>query len=158
MERVIGADSECGAVSSEAGLTASASDVDYALIEGGGVVYEMYGPQGPCASNLIGNMIDVDHTTGTVGARLSIIQVPVNPPDCWRPECDMIGLFLSLHGDVEVTGTTETGTGKGPDEIYLGAVGDDHVELRLSRQGHSIRVRARTCLLDHYKAYGYNPY
>ena len=73
-------DSGSGAVSSEAGLTASASDVDYAVIEGGGVVYEMYGPQGPCASNLIGNMIDVDHTTGTVGARLSIIQVPVNPP------------------------------------------------------------------------------
>ena len=141
-------------MSSEAGLTASASDVDYALIEGGGVVYEMYGPQGPCASNLIGNMVDVDHTTGTVGARLSIIQVPVNPPARWRPECDMIDLFLSLHGDVEVTGTTGTGT----DEIYLGAVGDDRVELRLSRQGHSIRVRARTCLLDHYKAYGYNPY
>ena len=137
------------------GLMASAS-VDYAVIEGGGVVYEMYGPQGPCASNLIGNMIDVDHTTGTVGARLSIIQVPVNPPDCWRPECDMIDLFLSLRGDVEVTGTTETGTG--PDEIYLGAVGDDHVELRLSRQGHSIRVRARTCLLDHYEAYRYTPY
>ena len=148
--------SETGAMSGT-GLMASAS-VDYAVIEGGGVVYEMYGPQGPCASNLIGNMVDVDHTTGTVGARLSIIQVPVNPPDCWRPECDMIDLFLSLRGDVEVTGTTETGTGKGPDEIYLGAVGDDHVELRLARQGHSIRVRARTCLLDHYKAYGYNPY
>ena len=99
-------------------------------------------------------MIDVDHTTGTVGARLSIIQVPVNPPARWRPGCDMIDLFLSLHGDVEIAGTTGTRT----DEIYLGAVGDDHVELRLSRQGHSIRVRARTCLLDHYKAYGYNPY
>ena len=70
----------------------------------------------------------------------------------------MIDLFLSLRGDVEVTGTTETGTGKGPDEIYLGAVGDDHVELRLARQGHSIRVRARTCLLDHYEAYRYTPY
>ena len=135
------------------GLMASAS-VDYAVIEGGGVVYEMYGPQGPCVSNLIGNMVDVDHTTGTVGARLSIIQVPVNLPACWRPGCDMIDLFLSLQGDVEVAGTTGTGT----DEIYLGAVGDDHVELRLARQGHSIRVRARTCLLDHYKAYGYNPY
>ena len=55
---------------------------------------------------------------------------------------------------MEVTGTT----GTGPDEIHLGAVGDDHVELRLARQGHSIRVRARTCLLDHYEAYGYNPY
>ena len=136
------------------GLTASANDVDYALIEGGGVVYEMYGPQGPSASNLIGNMIDVDHTTGTVGARLSIIQIPVNPPARWRPECDMIDLFLSLHGDVEIAGTTETGT----DEIHLGTVGDDHVELRLSRQGHSIRVRARTCLLDHYEAYRYTPY
>ena len=136
------------------GLTASANDVDYAVIEGGEVVYEMYGPQGPCASNLIGNMIDVDHTTGTVGARLSIIQVPVNLPACWRPGCDMIGLFLSLHGDVEIAGTTGAGT----DGIHLGAVGDDRVELRLSRQGHSIRVRARTCLLDHYKAYGYNPY
>ena len=140
-----------GAVSPGAGLTASAS-VDYAVIEGGGVVYEMYGPQGPCASNLIGNMIDVDHTTGTVGARLSIIQVPVNPPARWRPECDMIDLFLSLHGDVEVAGTT------GTDGIHLGAVGDDHVELRLARQGHSIRVRARTCLLDHYEAYRYTPY
>ena len=141
------------------GPTASASNVvDYAVIEGGGVVYEIYGPQGPCASNLIGNMIDVDHTTGTVGARLSIIQVPVNPPACWRPGCGMICLFLSLHGDVEVAGTTGTGTGAGPDGIHLGAVGDDHVELRLARQGHSIRVRARTCLLDHYEAYGYNPY
>ena len=136
------------------GLTASANDVDYALIEGGGVVYEMYGPQGPSASNLIGNMIDVDHTTGTVGARLSIIQVPVNPPACWRPGCGMIDLFLSLRGDVEVAGAT----GAGPDGIHLGGTGDDHVELRLSRQGHSIRVRARTCLLDHYEAYGYNPY
>ena len=135
------------------GLMASAS-VDYAVIEGGGVVYEMYGPQGPCASNLIGNMIDVDHTTGTVGARLSIIQIPVNPPACWRPGCGMIDLFLSLRGDVEVAGAT----GAGPDGIHLGGTGDDHVELRLSRQGHSIRVRARTCLLDHYKAYGYNPY
>ena len=132
---------------------ASAS-VDYAVIEGGGVVYEMYGPQGPCASNLIGNMIDVDHTTGTVGARLSIIQVPVNPPARWRPECGMIDLFLSLHGDVEIAGTTGTGT----DEIYLGGTGHGRTELRLARQGHSIRVRARTCLLDHYKAYGYNPY
>ena len=147
-------DSGSGAVSSEAGLTASASDVDYAVIEGGGVVYEMYGPQGPCASNLIGNMIDVDHTTGTVGARLSIIQVPVNPPACWWPGCGMIDLFLSLRGDVEVAGTT----GAGPDGIHLGAVGDGRTELRLSRQGHSIRVRARTCLLDHYEAYGYNPY
>ena len=136
------------------GLTASANDVDYALIEGGGVVYEMYGPQGPCASNLIGNMIDVDHTTGTVKARLSIIQIPVNPPACWRPGCGMIDLFLSLRGDVEVAGAT----GAGPDGIHLGGTGDDHVELRLSRQGHSIRVRARTCLLDHYEAYGYNPY
>ena len=136
--------------------TASASDVDYAVIEGGEVVYEMYGPQGPCASNLIGNMVDVDHTTGTVGARLSIIQVPVNPPACWRPGCDMICLFLSLHGDVEVAGTTRAGAG--PDEVYLGALGDDHVELRLARQGHSIRVRARTCLLDYYEAYGYHPY
>ena len=135
-------------------MTASASDVDYAVIEGGGVVYEMYGPQGPCASNLIGNMIDVDHTTGTVGARLSIIQVPVNPPACWWPGCGMIDLFLSLRGDVEVAGTT----GAGPDGIHLGAVGDGRTELRLSRQGHSIRVRARTCLLDHYEAYGYNPY
>ena len=134
--------------------TASANDVDYAVIEGGEVVDEMYGPQGPCVSNLIGNMIDVDHTTGTVKARLSIIQVPVNPPACWRPECDMICLFLSLHGDVEVTGTTGTGT----DEIYLGGTGHGRTELRLARQGHSIRVRARTCLLDHYKAYGYNPY
>ena len=147
-------DSGSGAVSSEAGLTASASDVDYALIEGGGVVYEMYGPQGPCASNLIGNMIDVDHTTGTVGARLSIIQVPVNPPACWWPGCGMIDLFLSLRGDVEVAGTT----GAGPDGIHLGAVGDGRTELRLSRQGHSIRVRARTCLLDHYEAYRYTPY
>ena len=135
------------------GLTASAS-VDYAVIEGGGVVYEMYGPQGPCASNLIGNMIDVDHTTGTVGARLSIIQVPVNPPACWWPGCGMIDLFLSLRGDVEVAGTT----GAGPDGIHLGAVGDGRTELRLSRQGHSIRVRARTCLLDHYEAYRYTPY
>ena len=135
------------------GLMASAS-VDYAVIEGGGVVYEMYGPQGPCASNLIGNMIDVDHTTGTVGARLSIIQVPVNLPACWRPGCDMICLFLSLRGDVEVAGTTGTGT----DEIYLGGTGHGRTELRLARQGHSIRVRARTCLLDHYEAYGYNPY
>ena len=141
-------------MSSEAGLTASASDVDYAVIEGGGVVYEMYGPQGPCASNLIGNMIDVDHTTGTVGARLSIIQVPVNPPACWWPGCGMIDLFLSLRGDVEVAGTT----GAGPDGIHLGAVGDGRTELRLSRQGHSIRVRARTCLLDHYEAYRYTPY
>ena len=147
-------DSGRGAVSSEAGLTASASDVDYAVIEGGGVVYEMYGPQGPCASNLIGNMIDVDHTTGTVGARLSIIQVPVNPPACWWPGCGMIDLFLSLRGDVEVAGTT----GAGPDGIHLGAVGDGRTELRLSRQGHSIRVRARTCLLDHYEAYRYTPY
>ena len=144
--------SETGAMSGT-GLTASAS-VDYAVIEGGGVVYEMYGPQGPCASNLIGNMIDVDHTTGTVGARLSIIQVPVNPPACWWPGCGMIDLFLSLRGDVEVAGTT----GAGPDGIHLGAVGDGRTELRLSRQGHSIRVRARTCLLDHYEAYGYNPY
>ena len=135
------------------GLMASAS-VDYAVIEGGGVVYEMYGPQGPCASNLIGNMIDVDHTTGTVGARLSIIQVPVNPPACWWPGCGMIDLFLSLRGDVEVAGTT----GAGPDGIHLGAVGDGRTELRLSRQGHSIRVRARTCLLDHYEAYRYTPY
>ena len=147
-------DSGSGAVSSEAGLTASASDVDYAVIEGGGVVYEMYGPQGPCASNLIGNMIDVDHTTGTVGARLSIIQVPGNPPACWWPGCGMIDLFLSLRGDVEVAGTT----GAGPDGIHLGAVGDGRTELRLSRQGHSIRVRARTCLLDHYEAYRYTPY
>ena len=147
-------DSGSGAVSSEAGLTASASDVDYAVIEGGGVVYEMYGPQGPCASNLIGNMIDVDPTTGTVGARLSIIQVPVNPPACWWPGCGMICLFLSLRGDVEVAGTT----GTGPDGIHLGAVGDGRTELRLSRQGHSIRVRARTCLLYHYEAYRYTPY
>ena len=138
--------------------TASANDVDYAVIEGGGVVYEMYGPQGPCASNLIGNELIIYHSTGILKVCLSIIQVPVNPPACWRPGCDMICLFLSLRGDVEVAGTTGTGTGAGPDGIHLGAVGDDRVELRLSRQGHSIRVRARTCLLDHYEAYGYNPY
>ncbi len=136
--------------------TASANDVDYAVIEGGGVVYEMYGPQGPCASNLIGNELIIYHSTGTLKVCLSIVQVPVNPPACWRPGCDMICLFLSLHGDVEVTGTTETGTG--PDEIYLGGTGHGRTELRLARQGHSIRVRARTCLLDHYKAYGYTPY
>ena len=136
------------------GLTASANDVDYALIEGGGVVYEMYGPQGPCASNLIGNELIIYHSTGILKVCLSIIQVPVNPPACWRPGCDMICLFLSLRGDVEVAGAT----GAGPDGIHLGGTGDDHVELRLSRQGHSIRVRARTCLLDHYEAYGYNPY
>ena len=147
-------DSGSGAVSSEAGLTASASDVDYAVIEGGGVVYEMYGPQGPCASNLIGNELIIYHSTGTLKVCLSIVQVPVNPPACWRPDCGMIDLFLSLRGDVEVAGTT----GAGPDGIHLGAVGDGRTELRLSRQGHSIRVRARTCLLDHYKAYGYNPY
>ena len=151
-------DSGSGAVSSEAGLTASASDVDYAVIEGGGVVYEMYGPQGPCASNLIGNELIIYHSTGTLKVCLSIVQVPVNPPACWRPDCGMIDLFLSLRGDVEVTGTTETGTGTGPDGIHLGGTGDDHVQLRLARQGHSIRVRARTCLLDHYEAYGYNPY
>ena len=66
----------------------------------------------------------------------------------------MICLFLSLRGDVEVAGTTGTGT----DEIYLGGTGYGRTELRLARQGHSIRVRARTCLLDHYEAYGYNPY
>ena len=135
------------------GLTASAS-VDYAVIEGGGVVYEMYGPQGPCASNLIGNELIIYHSTGTLKVCLSIVQVPVNPPACWRPDCGMIDLFLSLRGDVEVAGAT----GAGPDGIHLGGTGDDHVELRLSRQGHSIRVRARTCLLDHYEAYGYNPY
>ena len=135
--------------------TASAS-VDYAVIEGGGVVYEMYGPQGPCASNLIGNELIIYHSTGILKVCLSIVQVPVNPPARWRPGCDMIDLFLSLHGDVEVAGTTRAGAD--PDGIHLGPVGDDHVELRLSRQGHSIRVRARTCLLDHYEAYRYTPY
>ena len=142
-----------GAVSPGAGLTASASNVvDYAVIEGGEVVYEIYGPQGPCASNLIGDELIIYHSSGTLKVCLSIVQVPVNPPACWRPECGMICLFLSLHGDVEVAGTT------GTDGIHLGAVGDDHVELRLARQGHSIRVRARTCLLDHYEAYRYTPY
>jgi len=88
-------DSGSGAVSSEAGLTASASDVDYAVIEGGGVVYEMYGPQGPCASNLIGNELIIYHSTGTLKVCLSIVQVPVNPPACWRPDCGMIDLFLA---------------------------------------------------------------
>ena len=134
--------------------TASANDVDYAVIEGGEVVYEMYGPQGPCASNLIGNELIIYHSTGILKVCLSIIQVPVNPPARWRPGCDMICLFLSLRGDVEVAGTTGTGT----DEIYLGGTGHGRTELRLARQGHSIRVRARTCLLDHYKAYDYNPY
>ena len=134
--------------------TASANGVDYAVIEGGEVVYEMYGPQGPCASNLIGNELIIYHSTGTLKVCLSIIQVPVNPPACWRPGCDMICLFLSLRGDVEVAGPTGTGT----DEIYLGGTGHGRTELRLARQGHSIRVRARTCLLDHYEAYGYNPY
>ena len=134
--------------------TASANGVDYAVIEGGEVVYEMYGPQGPCASNLIGNELIIYHSTGILKVCLSIIQVPVNPPACWRPGCDMICLFLSLRGDVEVAGTTGTGT----DEIYLGGTGHGRTELRLARQGHSIRVRARTCLLDHYEAYRYTPY
>ena len=134
--------------------TASANDVDYAVIEGGEVVDEMYGPQGPCASNLIGNELIIYHSTGILKVCLSIVQVPVNPPACWRPDCGMIDLFLSLRGDVEVAGTT----GAGPDGIHLGAVGDGRTELRLSRQGHSIRVRARTCLLDHYEAYRYTPY
>ena len=44
VEGVLGMGSETGAMSGT-GLMASAS-VDYAVIEGGGVVYEMYGPQG----------------------------------------------------------------------------------------------------------------
>ena len=48
VEGVLGMGSETGAMSGT-GLMASAS-VDYAVIEGGGVVYEMYGPWGPYIS------------------------------------------------------------------------------------------------------------
>ena len=51
---------------------APTNNIDYSAISGGGIVYDLYGPQGPDPVNVRADALDIDHTLGVVRLRIDV--------------------------------------------------------------------------------------
>jgi len=130
---------------------APTNNIDYNAIGGGRIVYDLYGPQGPEPVNVFADALDIDHTVGVVRLRIDIRQIPQNPPDWWTEGGDMLDLFLECQGRVDVSSEVNTDASG----LDVQALPDGRIEVTLSREGRSMRVRSNVCTLDYYKVYTY---
>lgn len=130
---------------------APTNNIDYNAIGGGRIVYDLYGPQGPEPVNVFADALDIDHTVGVVRLRIDVRQIPQNPPDWWTEGGDMLDLFLECQGRVDVSSEVNTGASG----LDVQALPDGRIEVTLSREGRSMRVRSNVCTLDYYKVYTY---
>ena len=130
---------------------APTNNIDYNAIGGGRIVYDLYGPQGPEPVNVFADALDIDHTVGVVRLRIDVRQIPQNPPDWWTEGGDMLDLFLECQGRVDVSGEVNTDASG----LDVQALPDGRIEVTLSREGRSMRVRSNVCTLDYYKVYTY---
>lgn len=130
---------------------APTNNIDYNAIGGGRIVYDLYGPQGPEPVNVFADALDIDHTVGVVRLRIDVRQIPQNPPDWWTEGGDMLDLFLECQGQVDVSSEVNTDTSG----LDVQALPDGRIEVTLSREGRSMRVRSNVCTLDYYKVYTY---
>lgn len=130
---------------------APTNNIDYNAIGGGRMVYDLYGPQGPEPVNVFADALDIDHTVGVVRLRIDVRQIPQNPPDWWTEGGDMLDLFLECQGRVDVSSEVNTDASG----LDVQALPDGRIEVTLSREGRSMRVRSNVCTLDYYKVYTY---
>ena len=130
---------------------APTNNIDYNAIGGGRIVYDLYGPQGPEPVNVFADALDIDHTVGVVRLRIDVRQIPQNPPDWWTEGGDMRDLFLECQGRVDVSSEVNTDASG----LDVQALPDGRIEVTLSREGRSMRVRSNVCTLDYYKVYTY---
>lgn len=130
---------------------APTNNIDYNAIGGGRIVYDLYGPQGPEPVNVFADALDIDHTVGVVRLRIDVRQIPQNPPDWWTEGGDMLDLFLERQGRVDVSSEVNTDASG----LDVQALPDGRIEVTLSREGRSMRVRSNVCTLDYYKVYTY---
>lgn len=130
---------------------APTNNIDYNAIGGGRIVYDLYGPQGPEPVNVFADALDIDHTVGIVRLRIDVRQIPQNPPDWWTEGGDMLDLFLECQGRVDVSSEVNTDASG----LDVQALPDGRIEVTLSREGRSMRVRSNVCTLDYYKVYTY---
>ena len=130
---------------------APTNNIDYNAIGGGRIVYDLYGPQGPEPVNVFADALDIDHTVGVVRLRIDIRQIPQNPPDWWTEGGDMLDLFLECQGRVDVSSEVNTDASG----LDVQALPDGRIEVTLSREGRSMRMRSNVCTLDYYKVYTY---
>ena len=130
---------------------APTNNIDYNAIGGGRIVYDLYGPQGPEPVNVFADALDIDHTVGVVRLRIDVRQIPQNPPDWWTEGGDMLDLFLECQGQVDVSSEVNTDASG----LDVQALPDGRIEVTLSREGRSMRVRSNVCTLDYYKVYTY---
>ena len=130
---------------------APTNHIDYNAIGGGRIVYDLYGPQGPEPVNVFADALDIDHTVGVVRLRIDVRQIPQNPPDWWTEGGDMLDLFLECQGRVDVSSEVNTDASG----LDVQALPDGRIEVTLSREGRSMRVRSNVCTLDYYKVYTY---
>ena len=130
---------------------APTNNIDYNAIGGGRIVYDLYGPQGPEPVNVFADALDIDHTVGVVRLRIDVRQIPQNPPDWWTEGGDMLDLFLEYQGRVDVSSEVNTDASG----LDVQALPDGRIEVTLSREGRSMRVRSNVCTLDYYKVYTY---
>jgi hypothetical protein len=130
---------------------APTNNIDYNAIGGGRIVYDLYGPQGPEPVNVFADALDIDHTVGVVRLRIDVRQIPQNPPDWWTEGGDMLDLFLECQGRVDVSSEVNTDASG----LDVQALPDGRIEVTLSREGRSMRVRSNVCTLDYYKVYTY---
>ena len=130
---------------------APTNNIDYNAIGGGRIVYDLYGPQGPEPVNVFADALDIDHTVGVVRLRIDVRQIPQNPPDWWTEGGDMLDLFLECQGRVDVSSEVNTDASG----LDVQALPDGRIEVTLSREGRSMRMRSNVCTLDYYKVYRY---
>ena len=130
---------------------APTNNIDYNAIGGGRIVYDLYGPQGPEPVNVFADALDIDHTVGVVRLRIDVRQIPQNPPDWWTEGGDMLDLFLECQGRVDVSSEVNADTSG----LDVQALPGGRIEVTLSREGRSMRMRSNVCTLDYYKVYTY---
>ena len=130
---------------------APTNNIDYNAIGGGRIVYDLYGPQGPEPVNVFADALDIDHTVGVVRLRIDVRQIPQNPPDWWTEGGDMLDLFLECQGQVDVSSEVNADTSG----LDVQALPGGRIEVTLSREGRSMRMRSNVCTLDYYKVYRY---
>ena len=130
---------------------APTNNIDYNAIGGGRIVYDLYGPQGPEPVNVFADALDIDHTVGIVRLRIDVRQIPQNPPDWWTEGGDMLDLFLECQGRGDVSSEVNTDASG----LDVQALPDGRIEVTLSREGRSMRMRSNVCTLDYYKVYRY---
>ena len=130
---------------------APTNNIDYNAIGGGRIVYDLYGPQGPDPVNVRADALDIDHTLGVVRLRIDVRQIPQNLPDWWTEGGDMLDLFLECQGQVDVSSEVNADTSG----LDVQALPGGRIEVTLSREGRSMRMRSNVCTLDYHKVYRY---